>query len=308
MRSHEVALIILTITLGSLSFGKHTIFGTPTLDGTMYVNMVLAFRGEIGFHTIDAPFTYRPMTPFLASLLPFSPEFSISFLNTLFCVIMVLTIYWTCRELDIDDDSSFKASIAFAISWNILLYGSAVHIDTGLVMCWSLFILAAIREEKFVVLLSIGIVAVLFKEVALVMSLSIMPSSKIKGMIVLSVQTTIALAIRFIMALGTAWEGTFGYLWWIDISRNLNLAVLIESFFSLALIVPISYLGYINSKNYHLLQFIVPAFLVIIIGFLYGAFCGRFIWMFQVALAPLFAEGMKFISSYQTLDSVQMDS
>lgn len=308
LRSHEVTLTILTVILGSLCFGKHTIFGTLTLDGSMYANMVLAFRGEISFHSIDAPFSYRLMTPFLASLLPLSPEFSISILNSLFCIIMVLAVYWTCRELDVDDDSSFKAAIGFAVSWNLLLYGTAVHIDPGLIMCWSLFILAVVKEARFPVLLMIAIVAVLFKEVALVMPLTIVLSDKIRGITILAAQTTIVVFVRFAMSLGTSWEGTIGYLWWVDISRNLNIVVLFEVICSLALILPISYIGYKNSRNQILPQFLVPGLLVIIIGFLYGAFCGRFIWMFQVGLVPLFGEGMKHILTIQTPSLVQSDS
>ncbi|MFX0108997.1 MAG: hypothetical protein ACFE7R_11985, partial [Candidatus Hodarchaeota archaeon] len=270
----------------------------------MYTLMVYAFRGEYPFNLVDAPFSYRLLAPFLASVLPFSPEMSFGILNTFFCIMISLTVFWTCKTLEIDDDSSFKTSIAIIVSWNLLLYGTAVHIDAGFVMCWSIFILAIIRKERFAVLLTISIISVLFKEVALVMSLTMMFESRIRGAIMFTVQSTMIVIIRIIMSVGTPFQGTIGYLWWIDIARNLHVAAFTEILFSLGFIMPFAYYGFVHCATTNTTRFIFPAFLIALFGFLYGAFCGRFVWMLQVSLAPLFGKGLNYATTNQQKASV----
>ncbi|MHA2230201.1 MAG: hypothetical protein ACXABZ_12315 [Candidatus Thorarchaeota archaeon] len=293
VRKYEITLSILAVVMGIPSFGKHTIFGTTTLDGTKYTEMVLAFRGGIPFHTLGAPFNYRPLAPFLASMLPLNPGISFGIMNMVFCIVIVLTVFWNCRELNIDDASAFKASAIVAISWNILLYGTTVHVDPGLVMCWSIFLLAVTRGERFIVLFSIAVLAILFKEIALLMSLTIIFYDKIRGIFTLAVQSALILLVRVVMSVGTVFENTIGYLWWIDVSRNLNLIPLAEIPLTLGLILPGAYIGYINNSDITLAPTVIPAILVVIIGFLYGAFCGRFIWMLQIALAPILGKGLQ---------------
>ena len=126
MRKHEIILSILTIIIGIPCFGKHTIFGARTLDGREYEYLLLAFRGEFPIDLVEAPFRYRPLIPFVAALLPFDAGISYGIVNTIVCIVITLTVYWNCKQLNIDADSSFKAAVIVAISWNILLYGTAV--------------------------------------------------------------------------------------------------------------------------------------------------------------------------------------
>jgi hypothetical protein len=160
-------------------------------------------------------------------------------------------------------------------------------------MCWSIFLLAVTRGERFIVLFSIAVLAILFKEIALLMSLTIIFNDKIRGIFTLAVQSALILLVRVVMSVGTVFENTIGYLWWIDVSRNLNLIPLAEIPLTLGLILPGAYIGYINNSDITLAPTVIPAILVVIIGFLYGAFCGRFIWMLQIALAPILGKGLQ---------------
>ena len=76
--------------------------GELTPDQRNYLHFVEYFRGEMPLDSCHAPYSFRPLVPFTASLLPFKPMTSIKIVNTFSVILTVIFIFLTLKRLHFD--------------------------------------------------------------------------------------------------------------------------------------------------------------------------------------------------------------
>ena len=80
-------LLLLCVTLPrfnrhDFAIGSITSNGIKELgDAGQYISIVQYFRGNLGVEALEVPFTYRPLVPLVASILPLDPMTSINLVN-----------------------------------------------------------------------------------------------------------------------------------------------------------------------------------------------------------------------------------
>src|SRR5437016_9425341 len=127
---HELAIIRPLV-------GLHE--GEVSCDVQAYMNFTEYFRHSMPLDSTSIPYSYRPMVPYLASLLPLDPLLGIISINILSVLIAAISIYFILKK----DGASFGAAIAgcllWVISFPVFYYTSSGNIDAAVVCVISLF-------------------------------------------------------------------------------------------------------------------------------------------------------------------------
>lgn len=112
--------------------GKDRITGQPSLgDSPQFTNYVEYFRGNAPIDSVDLPFRYRPLVPFLASLLPVkSPMTAINLVNLTALYVTVLFLFLFLRRLGFGFRYALGGCFLFAISFPVFYYSTDGDIDT----------------------------------------------------------------------------------------------------------------------------------------------------------------------------------
>jgi len=109
--------------------GQHNGHALPG-DSPYYTNYVEYFRGKAPIDSVILPFRYRPLVPFIASLLPVkSPMTSINIINLLALYITVLYLFLLLRALGFCFNYALCGSFMFTISFPVFYYGTVGCID-----------------------------------------------------------------------------------------------------------------------------------------------------------------------------------
>jgi hypothetical protein len=110
-------------------------------DARAYVATVAYFRGAAPRSSMQAPFAYRVLAPFVASRLPFPPQTSLNVLNEFCLMAAMVLIYAFMARLGIGFPARIAASGLFAVSFPTFCYGAIGYVDPALV----LFVAAALH-------------------------------------------------------------------------------------------------------------------------------------------------------------------
>ncbi|MBD3160431.1 MAG: hypothetical protein GF309_16745 [Candidatus Lokiarchaeota archaeon] len=165
-RQVETVALILLAVITALACLVRFSFQYP--DSHYYMEMIGFFRGEVSASELNAPFAYRPLLPFVAAILPFVPQITISFLNLCFIVLLSWVYFYIAKEYEVSIPIAFLTSTIYSVSWVVMYYGAVVLVDPGAILCLSLAFLMMIRNKARWKIGLVLLIGVFLKEIALI--------------------------------------------------------------------------------------------------------------------------------------------
>lgn len=140
------------------------------IDTEMYANYVQYFRGlKQKGDGISVPYTYRPLAPLLASMLPIrNPIYSLIVLNLIFLYATMLLVYDIVRALQFDFGGGVLSSILYVVSFPVFYFSPLGLVDVVCLFFICLGIYAVIKEKYWLYLVSI-VLGIYAKESILVL-------------------------------------------------------------------------------------------------------------------------------------------
>jgi hypothetical protein len=102
-------------------------------DAGAYINHVRYFRGEVDETMLRAPWAYRPLPTFLASLLPLNAMTSINVVNFIFLSLGLFFLLKTLGFMRLNPKIITLGGFAYVISFPVFFYGAVGYIDPVLV-------------------------------------------------------------------------------------------------------------------------------------------------------------------------------
>ena len=144
-------------------------------DAVFYMSYVEYFRGEGPIEDVHLPFRYRPLIPFIASLLPIeSPMTAINVVNLVALYATVLFLLMFLRSLGFDSRFSILGCFLYVVSFPVFYMSTTGCLD-ACIMC----------------MLTIG-AYLMFKEKWLLLAITIAVGVPIKEVIVLLIPVAVA--------------------------------------------------------------------------------------------------------------------
>ena len=199
-----IAISFLFLFLGHCFIPQRTPINTSETmtirgDTFAYVSMI-----EGNWITTPAPFKFRILVPFLASLLPLSPTDSlifISYISLFFCYIF---IFLTCEKLGLNIRSSAIGLLTvWGSRWHFYNYHNPFLTDTlGLLMlCIMIF---ALFNDSFFLFLTAAVFGVLTRETTLfVVPIWLVKKELRRGILLIAISFIVLLIPRYFLASAT---------------------------------------------------------------------------------------------------------
>lgn len=130
-------------------------------DAYQYAQYAAYFRGEASADVLLAPFSYRPLVPFLAALLPADPLTAINIVNILFLAVAVGFL----QRLFVQQGASLPmqgaGTLLFVVSFPTFYYGPIGYIDAAAVslLTVGVYFLSQGQYGALAVLIGVGALA-----------------------------------------------------------------------------------------------------------------------------------------------------
>ncbi len=272
-------------------------FGYIYPDSSYYLDMVEFFSGTLTGSELIAPFCYRPMMPFLASLLPLEVATSFALINLLFLVLIGWVIFYTSLKRNPNPSIAFLTTLVFIVSLLYLFYGAVVLVDPGAVFFLSVayyYITEEGHSVKITILLSLG---VLFKEVALVGVVTFLLYRKFKSWWLMAFPLGIYAILRIIIP-----SSNPGFVWSFHLDNVVaygsgTLKTFLFGMTPFLILVILAYLAWRrgglngNRTRNWLIAAGIPALAYLILGLFFAHFDARFFWPIDLMLIPLCTDG-----------------
>lgn len=124
------------------------------VDEQQYMNLVELYRGvpreDLQLTCLYDPFTFRSGTSWIAHFLPFEEGLALGITNTVMTLLAVWLVLLALRAQGFSARVILAAGLIYAVSWNVLFFGTALLVDSSVVaaiaLCWCLL---AIRRPWF---------------------------------------------------------------------------------------------------------------------------------------------------------------
>lgn len=115
-----------------------------TVDEQQYLSIVRFMDGtpaqDLHVSCLLAPFTNRPVMPWLASKLPVDEAVGLGLVNVGMTLIATWAVVFTLRAQGRSVRTTALVGALFALSWNTLMFGSGLLVDSGgvalVAICW----------------------------------------------------------------------------------------------------------------------------------------------------------------------------
>lgn len=127
--------------------------GELSLDQQNYYNFTEYFKGNISLDAVSAPYSYRPMLPFISSLLPFDSLLSISIVSILSLIVSLFAIWLTIRKMGLQSRYSMLSLFLFIVSFPLFYYGSGGYLEPFSNMLIYLIVLATLYKNNTSIIL-----------------------------------------------------------------------------------------------------------------------------------------------------------
>ena len=146
-KNHLIAILILIISIPIVLFPRFnrndisiirpfvgTAEGELSPDMQEYNKFTEYFRGHEALTSIDPPYSYRPLVPFLASILPFDAFLSFNLVN-IGAICLSIIIFWLAlKKLNFNFEYRIVGVLLSLVSFPVLYYGPSGYIDAFSVM------------------------------------------------------------------------------------------------------------------------------------------------------------------------------
>lgn len=280
--------------------GKHK--GERSLgDSPYYVNYVLYFRGDSEAERVPLPFRYRPLAPFVASLLPIkNPMTAINVLNLICLYTGLLLLNCLLRKLGFGFGYSVLGCFMFTISFPVFYYGAVGGADPVLI-CLLIAGTYLIFAEKWSHLAAVLISGSMVKEVIVLLipvALAFLLVNRYKWRLKLCLfllaylVPTIAIRVLFMESGSYSWYPSLAFLMG-NIRFRAIFSVLLSfgfpGFLSLFFIW-----GYKRGRGYYDRKLVLPlltgvlfTLLLVVFSFVAAYTDGRFMWPSNIYTIPL---------------------
>lgn len=134
--------------------------GEKPFDVFQYEKYVEFFRGnKIVANKLEGPFSYRPLVPLLASVLPFKPNTSINLINLIFLTVGVIYLLKLLKLFGFTENLSIIGALMFILSFPLFYYATSGYIDGSLIgiLTVSTYYLFADKYFLFIITFVLGI-------------------------------------------------------------------------------------------------------------------------------------------------------
>jgi len=278
-------------TDGEISYG----------DAIHYINYVEYFRGNASLNEIPLPFTYRPLIPFLASILPIeSPMTSINVLNLTALYITLLFIFLCLRRLGFEFLHAMLGCFMYSVSFPVFYMSTTGYMEPCAMCLLAIGYYSIVREKWMFVALTI-IVGMFVKEVmVLLIPVSIVHLIIHKKGAVRIILWSIVLGICFVTSSALI-KNTYGDFYWVPsietLMANLRLRAMLSVMLSFGLPGALSLIFIARIKRFSrfappasvwpILTGLMLAFLLVFFSMLTAYTDGRFIWPALIFTIPL---------------------
>lgn len=169
-------LLLLLVSLAIVCFPRFNrqdlliphVAGEGFCDADQYVVMTRYFRGQDVADQLEAPFTYRPLVPFVASLLPCAPQTAINLVNVLSLFLAALVLFKLLAIMGIDFKGCVTGCGLFVFSFPVFYYGTIHYIDPAFIF---LVILGTyyIVNDRFLPLVLVMVCGAMVKETIVIL-------------------------------------------------------------------------------------------------------------------------------------------
>ena len=119
----------------------------PVWDAFEYTALVEYLRGEGAAERLTAPFVYRPLVPWLASVLPAEPLTAMNLVNVAAIYLAVIVLFRLQRCCGASPGWSAAGCLLFTFSFPMFYYGTIGLVDPVLVCCVSMAAYSLARER-----------------------------------------------------------------------------------------------------------------------------------------------------------------
>jgi hypothetical protein len=299
---YVVVIFALTLLLALPRFAHHT----P--DSQFYLDLAGYFRGEVERVQLVAPYAYRVLLPWLASIMPLENlDLTIASLNVLFTISAYVAFFWFLREILSTSVELKVALFVLVISFPTLNYSSAVLTDP---LGFLLFLLAvyALLKERFLafsLLVAIGVLAresVLVLSAAAVLYLLLTRKKKFDKSTWFTLGAVVLIPLLAFIAPRIYFADLPSYFWVPSVSRVVSNLVTPVAWATLLLTaaVPVTLLligirrtglAFLSDpdpqKRLTLLTVTLVSTLLLLYSILTAFMSGRFFWPLYVTLIPM---------------------
>ncbi len=283
------------------------IYDNLSEDVQQYLWLVRYFREPNAEHKNElyAPFSYRILTPFIASLLPYDEMTSLNLVNILFLIGTLLLLDSLMRQLRCNQKSRSTALMIFIFSFPTFYYSTIGYIDPGLIFfltlgTWVLF------TEKWILFPLVILLGIMMKEgIVMLLPLAFMVAyfhsarNKVMGIVFLSIliyiTTSYWVRIHFIQDSGYIWMPSYKVAL-LNLTRFRAIFSLLVSwgipgvFFLIFMIMSFAERKYDRDKKH---QILIIGSLISLAYCVYGIFSvyadGRLLWPAYVFWIPMIA-------------------
>lgn len=108
--------------------------GEKPFDVIQYEKYVEFFRGTKNVaNELEGPFSYRPLVPLLASVLPFKPNTSINLINLFFLTLGLIYHLRLLRLFGFIENQIIIGVLLFILSFPMFYYATSGYIDGSLI-------------------------------------------------------------------------------------------------------------------------------------------------------------------------------
>ncbi len=132
--------------IGPYTTESGRVVGPIVVDEQQYMNLVELYRGvprgDLQLTCLYDPFTFRSGTSWIAHFLPFEEGLALGITNTVMTLLAVWIVLLALRAQGFSARVILAAGLIYAVSWNVLFFGTALLVDSSVVaaiaLCWYL--------------------------------------------------------------------------------------------------------------------------------------------------------------------------
>lgn len=121
--------------------------GELSLDQQNYYNFTEYFKSQNTIESVSTPYSYRPLLPFISSLLPFDSLLSISIVSILSLIVSMWASWLTIKKLGFAQCYSILSLFLFVLSFPLFYYGSGGYLEPFSNMIIYLIVLATVYNN-----------------------------------------------------------------------------------------------------------------------------------------------------------------
>jgi hypothetical protein len=116
-------------------------------DTYNYMNFVGYFRHTMPLDSVGIPFNFRPLTPYLSSLLPYDAFTSINIINLISLILSVICIFFIVKKYSFSFGYCIIGCLLFIYSFPFFYYGAVGNVDSPAIFMTCLIVMTILYKK-----------------------------------------------------------------------------------------------------------------------------------------------------------------